>query len=92
MSIDEAFNKADGVLHPVETQWHYPIMTDAGYEAETKEQTGFVRCYYYCHPKTGRRFRINTGVNSDYWTDVETNQFGYWSALEKHLNLINPNS
>lgn len=87
MDIDEA-NK---VIHCVETQWHYATMIAAGYRAETKEQTGFVRHYVYVHPETGRRIKVCTGLNADYWEDLETKKFGYWRELEPHLKANEEN-
>lgn len=87
-SFQDRLREADKVVHPVEKQWHYEIMTAAGYEAVTKEQTGFVRCYHYEHPKTGRCFKLNTGISADYWTDVETKKFGLWDDLKGHLSAI----
>lgn len=81
------FNEANAVVHPVEKQWHYPIMTKHGFIAETKEQTGFVRHYIYAHPD-GRRVVCKTGSSSDYWYDEQTNATGYWATLEKHVGGI----
>jgi hypothetical protein len=78
------FEEANKKVHPVETQWHYPTLTKHGFVPETKEQVGFVRAYTYTHPD-GRRIRCNTGVNSDYWTDLDTKKFGYWRELEPHI-------
>ena len=80
----ERFEKADKKVHPVESQWHYPILTKYGFIAETKEAPGFVRAYTYKHPD-GRSIKCNTGVNSDYWTDFDTKKFSYWSELEPYL-------
>lgn len=82
------FEEANKAVHPVEKQWHFPIMTEAGYEPETMEAVGFVRHYFYEHPETGRRFKLCTGMNADYWVDVETKKQGYWTDLAPHLSAI----
>ena len=79
------FEEANKTEHPVEKQWHYPILTKHGFVAVTKVGTGFVRTYTYEHPD-GRAIQCNTGVSSDYWTDLGTKEFGYWAALEKHIS------
>lgn len=71
-------NEADKKVHPVETQWHYPIMTKHGFVPETMEATGFVRRYVYNHPD-GRKITCNTGVRADYWDG------GNWDELDAHL-------
>ena len=87
-TVDQAFEEADKVVHPVNQQWHYPILTKFGYVPVTKEAPGFVRSYMYTHPDTGRRFRLTTGTNADYWTDMHSEACGYWSDLEPHLKLV----
>ncbi len=82
------FDKADKTVHPVEKQWHYQFMMDAGYKAETAEARGFVRQYFYTHPDTRRRFKICTGVNSDYWIDLKIKKYGHWTDLKGHLESI----
>ena len=77
------FNEANKIVHPVETQWHYPIMTKYGYVPVTLTGIGFVRSYEYTHPETGRSIKVSTGVNADYWEDGGA--FGYWRDLEPHL-------
>lgn len=81
------FEEANKTIHKVEDQWHYPIMTEAGFVAETKEAVGFVRGYTYKHP-SGEAIRCNTGVNADYWSafvDGKEVAGGYWESLAKHL-------
>lgn len=82
------FEEANQTEHPVETQWHYPIMSAAGFEALTKTGTGFVRGYVYKHPVTQKQIRAVTGVNADYWEDQDTSQGGYWSTLEAHVKKL----
>jgi hypothetical protein len=79
----ERFNAADKLPHAVETQWHYPILIDQGFEAVTKVGIGFVRSYEYQHPD-GREVKCTTGVNADYWSS-SCGGFGYWSDLRDHL-------
>lgn len=78
------FDEANKAVHPVEKQWHYPIMTKHGFVAETTEAVGFVRAYTYKHPD-GRVIQCNTGCSSDYWTDMGTKATGYWNSLEAHV-------
>ena len=80
-----AFDEANKKVHPVETQWHYKTLTDAGFEPETKEATGFVRKYKYKHPD-GREIIVSTGASSDYWEDPKTKKGGYWGELEKYVS------
>jgi hypothetical protein len=82
------FEEANKVVHPVESQWHYPILTAHGYIAQTAQGVGFVRSYRYIHPTTNRTILCVTGSSSDYWEDELTNDRGYWSALNPHLIKI----
>lgn len=85
MNEKEAFEKANKVLHPVETQWHYETMTAAGYKCDDDPQEGFVRSYLYYHPETGRKIKVTTGCNADYWNDLTSGEFGYWGSLQNHV-------
>jgi hypothetical protein len=78
-------NEADKKVHPVETQWHHPIMTKYGYVPDTKEAVGFVRSYTYTHPGTGHSVIATTGYSADYWNDMASKKSGYWRELEPHL-------
>ena len=80
----KAFNLADSAIHPVEKEWHFPIMSEAGFVAETKDAVGFVRSYRYSHP-AGHTITATTGASADYWTDAANKEFGYWRGLEPHL-------
>lgn len=85
------FNEANEKVHAVETQWHYPILTRYGWEAVTKEQTGFVRRYEYSHPLTSLTIDCVTGVNADHWACFDMGKAiigGYWSDLEPHLKTM----
>ena len=53
----------DETIHPVETQWHYKIMTKYGFKPETKEQKGLVRGYVYKDNK-GREVTCITGYST----------------------------
>lgn len=79
-----SFDEANKTVHPVEKQWHYPILTKHGFVPETKEATGFVRNYTYKH-EDGRVIVCTTGSSADYWTDQHTKEHGYWATLEKHI-------
>jgi len=97
-SFHDQLMKADKVEHPVEKQWHYPILTKHGFEPKTKYGTGFVRSYNYEHP-SGRKIRVTTGASADYWHDTthgqhgfaepgQDNAGGYWSSLEPHVKAL----
>lgn len=60
------FDQANQQEHPVETQWHYPILIAQGFQAETKTAPGFVRAYTYAHPN-GARVQCVTGYSADHW-------------------------
>lgn len=80
------FIDADKHVHPVELQWHYPILTKYGYVPITKTGIGFVRRYTYENPVTKRTILVATGASSDYWEDGD--DYGYWRALEPHLEKL----
>lgn len=81
----EALNKADKHVHPVETQWHYPILTKYGYKANTKEGIGLSRSYTYQHP-IQPPVKVTTGINGDYWESEDRGKYSYWwSGLELYL-------
>ena len=86
MTKEETFNKANDKVHPVETQWHFPILQKYGFEPITKEGIGFVRSYTY--KKGDHEIVCTTGSNADYWKDNTVPGGGYWSALEPHLKKI----
>jgi hypothetical protein len=81
-------NEADKVVHPVETQWHYPIMVEHGYVPDTKEAVGFVRAYRYTHPITHHSIIAMTGGQTDHWSDPANNAVGFWAALALHLKKL----
>jgi len=85
----DAFNKANEKIHPVETQWHYPILQRYGFEPVTKEAKGFVRSYSY--KKGAHEIICTTGVNADHWKDTINGSYGYWKDLEPHLKGRNEN-
>jgi hypothetical protein len=82
-----AFTKANEKEHPVEEQWHYPIMTKAGFEPKTKTATGFVRKYHY-ENAAGHHITVSTGASSDHWEDKVSGKMGYWGTLESHVNSL----
>lgn len=79
---DEAFERANNKMHPVEEQWHYARLTKYGFTSETEPQKGFVRGYIYTHPD-GREIRAFTGLQADYW--ISPTAMGYPMALDAHL-------
>ena len=83
-----SFEEANKKIHKVEDQWHFPILTKFGFKPIQLEAVGFVRSYRYEHPN-GRVIVCTTGVNSDRWEEMITQdklRWGYWSELEKHLS------
>jgi len=82
---NEAFNKANETIHPVESQWHYEDLIAAGFIPETKEAKGFVRGYTYKHP-CGVTVVMTTGSSADYWrAEGSIPGGGYWSELKPYL-------
>ena len=91
----ERFNKANQVVHTVEKEWHYPIMTKYGFVPLDKTGIGFVRSYKYEHPVTKRKITLTTGCRADYWTDVteewksgKSQPSDLWSSLEPYLEKL----
>ena len=82
------FNEADKRIHPVETQWHYPIMTKYGFVPVTKTGIGFVRSYKYEHPTTKHVITCNTGYHADYWEDSYNKCCPLWKELEPYLERL----
>lgn len=80
------FNEANKAVHPVETQWHYKILTKYGFTPITKEGIGFVRNYEY--KKGEHRIMCTTGASADYWKDLSNSGGGYWSSLESHIKNL----
>lgn len=83
MTFDEA-NQQD---HPVEEEWHYPLLIKYGFTPETLVAKGFVRCYVWNH-SDGHRVIYNIGCNADYWKNPITKDEGYWGTLEDHLKKV----
>jgi hypothetical protein len=92
MTASEDFKKADKAVHPVESQWHYPIMTKHGWTPVTPEAVGFVRSYDYTHPVNRGSITVTTGYSSDYWKDNNPKDGayhgGFWSDLEPYLREV----
>jgi hypothetical protein len=80
------FNEANKVEHPVEGEWHYPIMIDAGFKPITLMGIGLVRSYEY--EKNNHKILVATGVNADYWRDEQNNKGGYWMDLKGYVNAL----
>ena len=75
---------ADKKIHPVETQWHYNILTKHGFTPSTKEATGLVRSYIYTH-LNGYKITAATGYHRDHWVDNLSGDHGLHFSLEEHL-------
>ena len=82
------FEEANQVVHTVESEWHYPIMTKYGFVPLDKTGIGFVRQYRYQHPLNNCMVCVHTGVNADYWTNETQGGFGYYGTLENHVQKI----
>ena len=80
------FNEANKKVHPVETQWHYKTMINAGFTAVDLEAVGFVRSYRYI--KEDRDITVATGYHADHWVDNTTGKRGYWGTLASHVASI----
>ena len=93
MTIEDA-NK---IVHPVTSEWHYPILIKLGFKPLTNSDIGLVRRYQYNHPLfPSKRVVYSIGVNADYWQLIDEKngeeKFGYWSTLESSvLELIQTN-
>ena len=81
-----SFEESNKTIHSVESQWHYEEMIAGGFEPETKEQIGFVRCYRY--KKGDHTIDVSTGASADYWKDITTGKGGYWASLKPHINSL----
>lgn len=77
------FEEANKVVHPVEGEWHYQLMTAYGYVPETKEAIGFVRTYLYKHSVTGAIITCHTGASADYFKSGD--RIGYAHSLATYL-------
>jgi hypothetical protein len=77
------FDEANQVVHPVETQWHYDTMTNAGFRPVDREAVGLVRSYRY--RKGDHCITVSTGFSSDHWVDDTSGARGYWGTLAAHV-------
>jgi len=87
-TFESDFREANETIHPVEQQWHYPILTKYGFVPITKTAQGFVRSYVYEHPVTREMVSANTGASADYWetTGKGSGDFShFWAGLEPYL-------
>jgi len=82
-SIPSSFEKANGKVHKVEDQWHYPILTKVGFVPKTKSAIGFVRSYEYEHP-SGIVIIYTSGSNRDYWNSSDGSG-GLWTKLGEYI-------
>lgn len=89
--MDQKFEDANKKIHPVESQWHYPIMTKYGFVPNTKQAVGFVRTYEYQHAN-GNKIHVTTGMQSDYWSHQASKKLGFWNELESYLKKLHENS
>lgn len=86
--IEDGIADADKKVHPVEDQWHYPILTKFGFIPLDKTGIGFVRSYRYEHPESKHTIVTTTGYSSDHWSDKTAGDSGYWADLEPHLKKL----
>ena len=86
------FEEANRIVHRVEDEWHYPILTRHGYVPQQSSQVGFVRFYDYTGPD-GHTIVAGTGYHQDYWNTpdirwpegMRTVKDMLWSELEAYL-------
>lgn len=83
--------EVNSIVHPVETQWHYPIMVEFGFEPVTKKAQGIVRSYNY--QKGTIIIECVSGYTADYWNRIvsrhEEWKGGLWKSLRPYLESIN---
>lgn len=76
---------ADEKEYPLEKQWHYPILTAAGFTSKDKVQKGLVRSYVYTSSEyPGHEITMTTGASSDHWAD-KAGGSGIGSSIKQHL-------
>lgn len=85
---DNEFEKANKVVHKVESEWHYERLTKYGWVPTTKEEKGFVRAYIYTNPNLDITITASTGASADYWNSSEKGKGGYASDLEPYLKSL----
>lgn len=73
---------------PVENEWHYPIMTAAGFVPVTLTYAGDRRRYRYEYPPTKHAITCVMGATADYWVDHTTKSRGSCHDLESHLRVL----
>jgi hypothetical protein len=81
------YEQANQRVHLVETQWHYPILINAGFIPETLVQTGTDRKYKYTH-KDGHTLICKSSDQAEYWLNTRTGTLGYWRDLVTYLVSI----
>lgn len=81
-----SFEEANKQFHPIENEWHYKMMTTAGFKCESKGEIGFVRHYTYTHDN-GNVIKCCTGARADYW-NFGKQAGGYWGTLEPFLKSL----
>ena len=82
--------EANKIVHPVTSEWHYPILTKLGFKSLTDSGIGLVRRYQYNHQSfPSKKVVYSVGVNADYWQLIDDKngeeKYGYWSTLESSL-------
>lgn len=79
---------ADDKEYPLEKQWHYPILTQAGFQSDDKVKKGLVRSYVYKSDKYPEHvITMTTGASSDHWED-KAGGSGIGSSIKAHLAKV----
>lgn len=75
----------DDKEHPIEKEWHYPVLTAHGFTSADKVKKGMVRSYKYTSSEyPDHVITMTTGANSDHWED-KGNASGIGSSIKQHL-------
>lgn len=75
------FAAANEIMHPVQDEYHYKLLTKYGFVCNTPPQKGFVRQYLYTKDETS--IIVCIGASADYFDGALG--FDYMSHLEEAL-------
>lgn len=89
MTLIDALNEANEIIHNVEKEYHYPLMIKYGYVPVNKTGLGLVRSFEWINNNTNHKIRYTIGVNADYWEHLNNGHYGYWRDLDSYLTKIN---